>query len=130
MCFFLPVPSFLLSKWMQTESKLTTKTLYLSGPECRRNYSAEVLDMLITCNYRLHMSKMVQIRNVPDEIHRKLKARAALAGMTLSDYLLAEARRIVEKPSPQEMAARLRQRLPVEPAETPAEAVRKEREKQ
>ena len=76
------------------------------------------------------MSKMVQIRNVPDEIHRKLKARAALAGMTLSDYLLAEARRIVEKPTPQEMAARLRQRVPVELTETPAEAVRNERTRQ
>lgn len=75
------------------------------------------------------MTKMIQIRNVPDEIHRKLKARAALAGMTLSDYLLAEARRIIEKPTPREMAARLRQRVPVEPVETPAEAVRKEREK-
>jgi plasmid stability protein len=74
------------------------------------------------------MSKMIQIRNVPDEIHRKLKARAALAGMTLSDYLLAEARRVTEKPTPQEMADRLRERVPIEPIETPAEAVRKERE--
>jgi plasmid stability protein len=85
--------------------------------------------MLQTCNYRYHMSKMIQIRNVPEEIHRKLKARAALAGMTLSDYLLTEARRIIEKPTPQEMAARLRQRTPVNPIETPAEAVRMEREK-
>ena len=74
------------------------------------------------------MSKMIQIRNVPEEIHRKLKARAALSGMTLSDYLLTEARRIIEKPTPQEMAARLRQRAPVDPAETPAEAVSRERE--
>ena len=75
------------------------------------------------------MSKMIQIRNVPDEIHQKLKARAALAGMTLSDYLLSEAKRIIERPTPQEMAARLRQRLAVEPVETPAQAVRNEREK-
>ena len=75
------------------------------------------------------MLKMIQIRNVPDETHRKLKARAALAGMTLSDYLLSEVKRIIERPTPQEMAARLRQRLPVEPAETPAQAVRNEREK-
>ncbi|UCF97424.1 MAG: hypothetical protein JSV89_19960 [Spirochaetaceae bacterium] len=72
---------------------------------------------------------MIQIRNVPDEIHRKLKARAALAGMSLSDYLLAVAKRIIEKPTPQEMAARLRQRMPVNPIEAPAEAVRQEREK-
>jgi plasmid stability protein len=75
------------------------------------------------------MSKMIQIRNVPDEIHRKLKARAALAGMSLSDYLLAEARRIIEKPTPQEMATRLRQRVPVDPIESAAKAVRAEREK-
>jgi antitoxin FitA len=36
------------------------------------------------------MSKMIQIRNVPDELHRTLKVRAAQAGMTLSDYLLSE----------------------------------------
>jgi plasmid stability protein len=87
------------------------------------------LDMRRACDYRIYMSKMIQIRNVPDEIHRKLKARAALAGMSLSDFLLAEARRILEKPSPQEMADRLRQRVPVNPVETPAAAVRREREK-
>ena len=85
--------------------------------------------MLCACNYHNYMSKMIQIRNVPDEIHRMLKARAVLAGMSLSDYLLAEAKRIIEKPTPQEMAARLRQREPVEPIETPAQAVRKERER-
>jgi plasmid stability protein len=84
--------------------------------------------MLIACNYHYYMSKMIQIRNVPEEIHRKLKARAAVEGMTLSDYLLAEAKRVVEKPSPQEMADRLRQRVPINPVETPAEAVRGERE--
>ncbi len=40
--------------------------------------------------YAVNMSKMIQIRNVPDALHRKLKARAALEGMSLSDYLLAE----------------------------------------
>ncbi len=40
--------------------------------------------------YAIDMSKMIQIRNVPDALHRKLKARAALEGMSLSDYLLAE----------------------------------------
>ena len=38
------------------------------------------------------MSKMIQIRHVPDELHAKLKARAAAAGMTLTDYLLSELR--------------------------------------
>ena len=40
-----------------------------------------------TCVSVLHMSKMIQVRNVPDEVHRKLKTRAAAAGMSLSDYI-------------------------------------------
>jgi hypothetical protein len=53
------------------------------------------------------MSTMIQIRNVPDELHRRLKARAALLGMSLSDYLLAEARRAADRPSPDEIRKRL-----------------------
>jgi antitoxin FitA len=45
------------------------------------------------------MSKMVQLRHVPDDLHRQLKARAALAGLSLSDYLLLEVRRLAEPPS-------------------------------
>jgi plasmid stability protein len=45
------------------------------------------------------MPKMVQIRHVPDDVHRRLKARAAVAGMSLSDYLLAEVRRALERPT-------------------------------
>ena len=41
---------------------------------------------------------MIQIRNVPDALHRKIKARAAMAGMSLSDYLLAEIRKSAEVP--------------------------------
>jgi plasmid stability protein len=50
---------------------------------------------------------MVQIRNVPPELHRKLKARAALAGQSLSDYLLRELRDIAELPRLDEALARL-----------------------
>jgi plasmid stability protein len=39
---------------------------------------------------------MIQIRNVPEALHRKLKSRAALAGMSLSDYLLAELRQLAD----------------------------------
>ena len=46
--------------------------------------------MLPTCRYVLRMAKMIQLRHVPDDLHRKLKARAALAGLSLSDYLLRE----------------------------------------
>jgi plasmid stability protein len=38
------------------------------------------------------MSAMIQIRNVPDALHRRLKSRAARAGMSVSDYLLSEIR--------------------------------------
>jgi predicted nucleic acid-binding protein len=56
------------------------------------------------------MSGMIQIRNVPNELHRRLKARAALAGMTLSGYLLHEIRRVAERPSLEELRAKLDQR--------------------
>lgn len=75
------------------------------------------------------MSKMVQVRNVPDELHRKLKARAAAAGVTLSDYLLAELQRLAERPSPAEMAARLAARTPVKLPRPAADLVRAERDR-
>ena len=74
------------------------------------------------------MSKMVQIRNVPEALHRKLKARAALEGMSLSEYLLGEVRRAAERPSLSELRQRLSERGRVQPALPPAEAVRAERE--
>ena len=55
-------------------------------------------DMCAACLYVYHMSTMIQIRNVPDALHRRLKARAALAGMSLSDYLLSEIREVAERP--------------------------------
>jgi plasmid stability protein len=75
------------------------------------------------------MSVMVQIRNVPNELHRRLKARAALAGMTLSEYLLHEIRRVAERPSVEELRARLQGRSAVTPAVPPARAVRAERDR-
>jgi plasmid stability protein len=74
------------------------------------------------------MSKMVQVRNVPDGLHRKLKSRAALEGMSLSDYLLAELARSAELPTLTELRARLAEREPVVVSEPPAEAVRSERD--
>lgn len=74
------------------------------------------------------MSKMIQIRNVPDALHRKLKARAALAGMSLSDYLVAEIRRSAEWPTPEELRERLSKRRRVDPRPTPAEVLRAERD--
>jgi plasmid stability protein len=74
------------------------------------------------------MSKMIQLRNVPDVLHRKLKARAALEGMSLSEYLISEVRRAAERPSLSELRQRLAQRAPVRPAISPAQAVRDERD--
>lgn len=71
---------------------------------------------------------MIQIRNVPGELHRRLKARAAVAGMSLSDYLLHEIRRVAERPSPEELRARLERRPAVMPAVPPAQAIRAERD--
>ena len=71
---------------------------------------------------------MIQIRHVPNEVHRTLKARAAMAGMSLSDYLLNELRRSVELPTIDEIRRRLEQRSTSNPSESPAEAVRAERD--
>ena len=59
------------------------------------------------------MSKMIQLRNVPDALHRTLKARAAMAGMSLSDYLLTEIKEIAERPTLVELRDRLHKRKPV-----------------
>jgi plasmid stability protein len=74
------------------------------------------------------MPIMVQIRNVPEPLHRKLKARAALAGMSLSNYLLGELRRSAETPTRQELLERLSRRVPVKLTMSAADAVRAERE--
>ncbi len=73
------------------------------------------------------MSKMIQLRHVPDPLHRTLKARAALEGMSLSDYLIAQLRRVAERPTPAEMRQRLRQREPVELSVSSVDAVREQR---
>jgi plasmid stability protein len=71
---------------------------------------------------------MIQIRNVPGTLHRRLKARAALAGMSLSDYLLGEIRQIADRPTVEELRARLESRSRVALPEEPAKAVRAERD--
>ena len=75
------------------------------------------------------MSVMIQIRNVPDALHRRLKSRAALAGMSLSDYLLSEIRQVAERPTIDELRARLDRRSTGNLSVEPAEAVRAERDR-
>lgn len=74
------------------------------------------------------MSKMIQLRNVPDSLHRSLKARAAMAGMSLSDYLLAEIREIAERPTLAELRDRLHSRKPVSVPLDIGRMVREERD--
>jgi plasmid stability protein len=76
----------------------------------------------------MHMSKMIQIRNVPDAIHQKIKVRAAQSGMTLSDYLLAEVERMAALPTRDEMLARLHGRSRVKLKTQAAQVIRRERE--
>jgi antitoxin FitA len=88
------------------------------------------LDMLFTCVHVLNMTTMIQIRNVPDTLHRRLKSRAALAGMSLSDYLLGEIRAVAERPTLGELQARLESRSKMTPSVAPAQMVRAERDRQ
>lgn len=74
------------------------------------------------------MSKMIQLRNVPDALHRLLKARAAMAGISLSDYLIAEVKEIADRPTLAELRERLHSRKPVSADLDTARLVREERE--
>lgn len=84
--------------------------------------------MCHACSHAYHMPKMVQVRNVPDGLHRKLKVRAANAGQTLSDYLLGELERLAARPAREEMLARLHGRKRVTLKTPAAVVIREERE--
>ena len=73
------------------------------------------------------MYRMIQIRNVPESLHRSLKARAAMAGMPLSTYLLNHIAALASVPTPQEMTARLERLEPITPRENAAEALHRTR---
>jgi len=75
------------------------------------------------------MSKMIQLRNVPDALHRELKARAALSGLPLSDYLIREVRKIAERPSPEALRERLRGREAYRGKISPTAILRQERDR-
>lgn len=74
------------------------------------------------------MAKMVQVRNVPEALHRKLKARAAVAGQSLSDYLLTELERMASRPTREEMLTRIHRRTRVRLKTAAAVVIREERE--
>jgi plasmid stability protein len=97
-------------------------------PAPKTGFAARV-DMCGKRLFPFHMSTMIQIRNVPDALHRKMKSRAALAGMSLSDYLLNEIRELAERPTLEELRARLQRRSEVKPSVHPAQAIRAERDR-
>jgi plasmid stability protein len=70
---------------------------------------------------------MVQIRNVPEEFHRRLKARAAMEGMSMSDYILREVGKALERPTRREVLERIRTRPPRKLTPSAAEVIRAER---
>jgi plasmid stability protein len=76
------------------------------------------------------MGVMIQIRNVPDDLHRRLKSRAALAGMSLSEYLLREIGQIAERPTLEELRARLHSLPQVTVSPSPAEVIRTGRDRE
>jgi len=80
-----------------------------------------------TCLYVVSM-KMLQIRNVPDDVHRALKSRSALEGQSMSDYALAELRRSLERPTRRELLERVRSRERAVVSESAADSVRAERD--
>jgi antitoxin FitA len=83
--------------------------------------------MCRTCSNVHRMPRMIQVRNVPDELHRILKVRAAERGMTLSDYLLVELEAIADKPSLAELTERILQREPTDLDDSAAQLIRERR---
>jgi plasmid stability protein len=74
------------------------------------------------------MPKMIQLRNVPDALHRKLKVRAAQEGVSLSDFVLRELRRVSERLSPRELAERIAALVERDLSPSPAELIRADRD--
>jgi predicted nucleic acid-binding protein len=69
------------------------------------------------------MSKMLQVRNVPDEVHRTLKARAAREGLSLSDFVKRELERTAERPSLHEWLDRAQQAKPLVAKRSPSDSL-------
>ena len=74
------------------------------------------------------MSKMIQVRDVPEDVHGTLKSRAAREGMSLSDYLKKELTRAAEKPTMREWLERAQQAKPIRGKKSAAQVVRQLRE--
>ena len=84
--------------------------------------------MCPTCLYPKYMSKMIQVRNVPDEVHSTLKARAAREGMSLSHFLKRELEQSAERPTMREWLDRTGQARPIPSTRSAAQIVRELRD--
>jgi hypothetical protein len=73
------------------------------------------------------MSKMIQVRNVPDRLHRELTRRARARGETLTEYVERVLEREVARPVPQELFDRIARRSRVDLGEPAAELIKRER---
>jgi antitoxin FitA len=74
--------------------------------------SATAIDMSATWPNVVHMSKMIQIRDVPDEVHRTLKVRAAAEGLSLSDYIKRDLEELAKQATIEDVFASARARGP------------------
>ena len=88
------------------------------------------MDMRCACLYAEDMSKMSQVRDVPEQVHSTLKARAAREGMSLSDFIKLDLERTAERPSMREWLESARQAKPLSTKRSAAEIVRKLRDAQ
>jgi len=84
--------------------------------------------MCRTCLYAYHMSKMIQVRDVPEQLHGTLKARAAREGMSLSDFIKRELERTAERPTMREWLERTQQAKPIPTKRSAAQILRQLRE--
>jgi plasmid stability protein len=91
---------------------------------------ASPLDMRRTCLYAENMSKMIQVRDVPEQVHSILKARAAREGMSLSDFIKRELEHSVERPTMREWLESARQAKPISSKRSAAQIVRELRDAQ
>jgi antitoxin FitA len=93
-------------------------------------YAAECspLDMRRTCLYAENMSKMIQVRDVPEQVHSILKARAAREGMSLSDFIKKELERSTERPTMREWLESTRRAKPIPTRRSAAQIVRELRD--
>lgn len=84
--------------------------------------------MCRTCFYAVSMSKMIQVRDVPESVHTTLKSRAAREGMSLSDFIKRELERVAERPTMQEWLERTQNTKAIPSKRTPAQVIRELRD--